>query len=88
MAMPLPAERNRYTDAVKKGRDWGNKRGDTRGKERGREGRSERERRREHTLKRSRQNPFLREVDTYMSSVSFLRLIQHTELIAGDIRGK
>lgn len=87
MAMPLPAERNRYMDTAKD-RIMETK-GELRKRERWEEGGEREKRGRKYCKeKRSRRNPFLREKDTYTSSVSFPRLIQHTKLIAGDIRGK
>lgn len=72
---------HRYSE---EGRDDGNKRGNYEsGRAEGREGEKK-----YCKEKRSRRNPFLREKDTYTSSVSFPRLIQHTKLIVGDICGK
>lgn len=88
VAMPLLAERNRHTDTTERGQDGGNKGETTRKRERMRGWGRKKDGRKYCKEKRSRRNPFLREKDTYMSSVSFPRLIQHTKLIAGDIRGK
>lgn len=84
VAMSLSAESNR--DTARKDRT--KKKNKQKGKKHIR--RRERPRREKGEIlqrKRSRRNPFPREVDTY-TSVSFLRFIQHIELIAGDIRGK